>query len=769
MRGAAFASTKMAAAALRLLLVAGFGVTRAASLVDEAGGQAQVLGLRLEDGTGVSMSGGVIRARPGSLFRLRLYGSGLRNDTWPWLSIGAPEGQGCTPAAQSPLNLLDDFVVCSEHSGLVTVKVQDGVTGGKGLAYPLCIRQGAEWVIYPGGDTVVTVAEDEEEERPPWVRVEQAQCVPFSPSPRSQVVGLKCSPKEYLEVWVLALLIVLCVLLSGLLRGIQLSTLILEPPELGILKDWGSPSERSGATRLDYLRTRWGGYTLISLLALCCITNAAVAVLLYHAIGSVAGAIFSAAGLLLFAGEAMPAAVTSVWGPWLASKCLWLTHFFLLLPVPVSFPLSWLLEKVFGQDPSCCRLRLRILELARCGDPYIELVRDEFSKVALRNRTVEDILTPVSDCFMLPSDALLDFNTMSSIMESGYTRIPVYENERSNIVDILYLKDLAFVDPDDCTPLSTITRFYSHPVHFVFSDTKLDAVLEEFKKGKSHMAIVQKVNNEGEGDPFYEVMGLVTLEDVIEEIIKSEILDESEDSKHNVKKKQPKVRPIPMSRGGEDLSFFKTSDTEQKLKLSPQLLLATQRFLSQEVELFSTSRVSEKVLLHLLKLPGVTQEVKFDDNDRLAPEHYLYQRSQPVDYFILILQGRVQVEIGKEGLRFENGAFTYFGVAALSPCLLGHQSPTSGQDQNESPDSGFYCPDYSVRALSDLQIIKVSRLQYLNALRTSHSHTSAQSPDSIELKIFPSSQTQLLNDKNVTSGTALLFNTAVMGTIESVS
>ncbi|KAM9313475.1 metal transporter CNNM3 [Gastrophryne carolinensis] len=745
----------MAAAAVRLLLVAGLGVTGATSLAAEADGRIEVLGVRLEDGVGVCMVGGVIRALPGSQFRLRLYGSGLSNESWPWVSFVALGGHSCYSSPDSPLKLLQDYLISNEHSGLVSVKVQDGVTG----QFSLCVRQGGDWAPYGGGDTVITVLGEASDPStvPP--------CIPYVPDARSQR-DLVAPNTDGLAIWLLAFLVVLCVVLSGLLKGLQLSTLILEPPELGLLRDWGSPSERSHGTRLDYLRTRWGGYTLISMLALCCIANATVSVLLYQLIGSIAATIFSAAGLILLVGEALPAAVSSRWGPWLASKCLWLTNFFLLLPGPISFPLSWLLEKMFGHDPSCCLMRLRILEMARCGDPYSELVRDEFSKGALRNRTVEDILTPVNECFMLPSDAILDFNTMSSIMESGYTRIPVYENERSNIVDILYVKDLAFVDPEDCTPLSTITRFYSHPVHFVFSDTKLDAVLEEFKKGKSHLAIVQKVNNEGEGDPFYEVMGLVTLEDVIEEIIKSEILDESEDCRLAVKKKQPKVRPMPIPLGGEDLSFFKACDTELKVKISPQLLLATQRFLSQEVELFSAARMSEKVLLHLLKLPGVTQEVKFNDGDRLAPEHYLYLRSQPVDYFILILQGKVQVEIGKEGLKFENGAFTYYGVAALSPGLLNH-SPSSGREQGDSPDSGFYCPDYSVRALTDLQIVKVSRLQYLNALRTSHSHTSAQSPDSIELKIFPNSQTQLLNDRN--AGTALLINTAVMSTIESVS
>lgn len=54
------------------------------------------------------------------------------------------------------------------------------------------------------------------------------------------------------------------------------------------------------------------------------------------------------------------------------------------------------------------------------------------------------------------------------------------------------------------------------------------SALSSVFKGKSHLAIVQRVNNEGEGDPFYEVLGIVTLEDVIEEIIKSEILDETD-------------------------------------------------------------------------------------------------------------------------------------------------------------------------------------------------------------------------------------------------
>ncbi|KAL2774270.1 metal transporter CNNM3 isoform 1 precursor, partial [Daubentonia madagascariensis] len=535
--------------------------------------------------------------------------------------------------------------------------------------------------------------------------------------------------------------------LAALARGLQLSALALAPAEVQVLRESGSEGERAAARRLEPAR-RWAGCALGALLLLASLAQAALAVLLYRAAGQRAvPAVLGSAGLVFLVGEVVPAAVSGRWALALAPSALSLSRLAVLLTLPVALPVGQLLE--LAARPG--RLRERVLDLARGGgDPYSDL-----SKGVLRCRTVEDVLTPLEDCFMLDARAVLDFGVLASIMQSGYTRIPVYEEERSNIVDMLYLKDLAFVDPEDCTPLSTITRFYNHPLHFVFNDTKLDAVLEEFKRGKSHLAIVQKVNNEGEGDPFYEVLGLVTLEDVIEEIIKSEILDESEDYRDGVVRKKPASLIAPLKRK-EEFSLFKVSDDEYKVKISPQLLLATQRFLSREVDVFSPLRISEKVLLHLLKHPSVNQEVKFDESNRLAAHHYLYQRSQPVDYFILILQGRVEVEIGKEGLKFENGAFTYYGVSALTVPSSVHQSPVSSlqpirHDLQPEPADGTrssaYCPDYTVRALSDLQLIKVTRLQYLNALLATRAQNLPQSPENTDLQVIPGSQTRLLGEK----------------------
>ncbi|TRY88091.1 hypothetical protein DNTS_000669, partial [Danionella cerebrum] len=308
---------------------------------------------------------------------------------------------------------------------------------------------------------------------------------------------------------------------------------------------------------------------------------------------------------------------------------------------------------------------------------------------------------------------------------------------------------------------------------------------------KSHLAIVQRVNNEGEGDPFYEVLGIVTLEDVIEEIIKSEILDETDLYTDNKSKKK-----ITHRERKQDFSAFKHMDNEMKVKISPQLLLATLRFLATgkiskmkvslnvivcftEVEPFSPGQMSEKILLRLLKHPNVIQEVKYNEKNKKAMEHYLFHRNKPVDYFILILQGKVEVEAGKEGLKFEAGAFSSYGMMALtaSPVslslsrtfMLSRAESQTGSPENKSPPRPFglnhsdsinrserieviapslgssnnqlnaflqiYVPDYSVRAVSDIQYIKVTRQQYQNAVVASRMDKTPQPPESEYTKI----------------------------------
>uniref|UniRef100_W5K3X7 Metal transporter n=1 Tax=Astyanax mexicanus TaxID=7994 RepID=W5K3X7_ASTMX len=696
-----------------------------------------LLGFRPEDtGKELSVEDGVLKATEGTRFMLRVYYaaaspqrlnrtvSGSRADaaTAPWIAfIEEPEpgreGQVhpkrnlCVEesARSSDIELLGTFKsASSQNSILVELLAKDLRRGEKIKYYSMCAFDGAKWEHFRTRDFWLAVVE-----QPP-----------------------------HADGWLQATLSVLLLALSALFSGLVISMLALDPVELKVLQNSGTEKEQKYAGKIESVR-KHGNYVLCTLVLCNVLTNTFLVVWMCQILGLTPLSTAACTFLIFFVGEILPHSVASRHGLAIASKTIWLTRLLMLVTFPITYPISKLLDNMLHQEISNFYTREKLLAMLRVTDPYHDLVKEELNIIQgaleLRTKTVEDVLTPLNDCFMLSSDAILDFYTMSDVMQSGYTRIPVFENERSNIVDILFVKDLAFVDPDDCTPLKTITQFYKHPLHCVFNDTKLDAMLEQFKKGKSHLAIVQRVNNEGEGDPFYEVMGIVTLEDVIEEIIKSEIVDETDLYTDN----RTKRRVSHHERKQQDFSIFKLSDSEMKVKVSPQLLLATHRFLATEVEPFKPSHLSEKILLRLIKHPSVVQELKFDEKNKKSPKYYLYQRNKPVDYFVLILQGRVEVEIGKEGLKFENGPFTYYGMPAIMALLpTVHRSPSRSSGLNHSDTTihggsmgqlsisgGAYLPDYSVRQLTDLQIIKITRNHYQNALTATRMDSSPQTPD----------------------------------------
>ncbi|GLG94334.1 Metal transporter CNNM2 [Gryllus bimaculatus] len=342
---------------------------------------------------------------------------------------------------------------------------------------------------------------------------------------------------------------------------------------------------------------------------------------------------------------------------------------------------------------------------------YNDLEKDEVNIIAgaleFRKKVVSDVMTKLEDVFMLSNDAILDFETVSEIMKQGPSRgafsLPL-ESSGEKVKVMLREKTANFRHKNS---------YYRAPV----TKNEINTV-----GIKGHMAIVQRVNSEGEGDPFYETVGIVTLEDVIEELIQSEIVDETDVWTDNRSKRRRNEKT-----NRQDFTVFAERRENQRIHISPQLTLATFQYLSTAVNAFKPDNISETILRRLLKQDVIYHiKVKNKEKARNDPQCIIYSQGKAVDYFVLILEGRVEVTVGRENMMFESGPFTYFGSQALTQNIGVADSPTSPAPQNlgslqsvnlDSILRYTFVPDYSVRAITEVFYIKIKRSLYLAAKR----------------------------------------------------
>lgn len=133
------------------------------------------------------------------------------------------------------------------------------------------------------------------------------------------------------------------------------------------------------------------------------------------------------------------------------------------------------------------------------------------------DREVSRIMTPRPDMFCLPADTSIDV-AAEEAAKAGYSRIPVYESSKDNIVGILFAKDLlALKLPQPVQNKSIRVKDLARPAFFVPLTMEVGELLRELRSKKLHMAVCV--------DEFGAVAGLVTLEDVLEELF-GEIYDE---------------------------------------------------------------------------------------------------------------------------------------------------------------------------------------------------------------------------------------------------
>lgn len=572
--------------------------------------------------------------------------------------------------------------------------------------------------------------------------------------------------ENLIPLWAAILIIFICLCFSALFSGLNLGLMSLDRTEIKILKNTGTGKERRYAAKIQPVRDH-GNFLLCSILLGNVLVNSTFTILL-DSLSSGLIAVISSTILIVIFGEITPQAICSRHGLAVGANTIVITKMVMALTFPIAYPVSKVLDFLLGEEIGAVYNRERLKELVRVTKDVNDLDKDEVNIISgaleLRKKTVADAMTHIEDAFMLSYDAILDFETVSEIMKSGFSRIPVYENDRKNVLTLLFIKDLAFVDPDDNTPLRTLCEFYQNSCSFVFEDVTLDVMFRQFKEGhRGHMAFVHRVNNEGDGDPFYETVGLITMEDVIEELIQAEIMDETDVYTDN----RAKIKRIRSKK--QDFTAFaerREHREHHSIRISPQLTLATFQYLTTTVESFKPDVVSETILRRLLN-QDIIHNIKCKGKDKHDPSMVIYQQGKPVDYFVLILEGRVEVQVGRENLLFESGPFTYFGIQALAQ-NVGVDSPqqqlVKGSLQSLNMDAMLrhtFVPDYTVRAVTDVLYIAMKRTLYLAAKRATLMERSQKTEDLGSSEPIDEEVEKLLHsldedDRSITAHTANL-------------
>jgi len=155
------------------------------------------------------------------------------------------------------------------------------------------------------------------------------------------------------------------------------------------------------------------------------------------------------------------------------------------------------------------------LELTSEGDTTMEEQKILEGIVSFGNTDTKQVMRPRIDIFAL-NEEMKFLEVLSEIKTHGYSRIPVFSQNLDNVLGVLYVKDLLpYIDRKSFSWMSLIREPY-----FVPENKKLDNLLLEFQSKKNHLAIVV--------DEYGGTSGIVTLEDIIEEIV-GDISDEFDD------------------------------------------------------------------------------------------------------------------------------------------------------------------------------------------------------------------------------------------------
>ena len=183
--------------------------------------------------------------------------------------------------------------------------------------------------------------------------------------------------------------------------------------------------------------------------------------------------------------------------------------------------------------------------------------------LAVADMQVRDIMVPRSQMVFVQRDEPAD-KLVALVVESGHSRFPVIGEDRDQILGILLAKDLLRLQAENAEEFAI--REYMRPVVFVPESKRLNVLLKEFRRNHNHIAMVV--------DEYGGVCGLVTIEDVIEQIV-GEIGDEHDvEDDQNIRKEGPREFTVrALTPVGDINRFFGTRFSDAEVDTVSGLLM----------------------------------------------------------------------------------------------------------------------------------------------------------------------------------------------------
>ena len=321
--------------------------------------------------------------------------------------------------------------------------------------------------------------------------------------------------------WTLVAIAALALLLMAGAATVEASAGLISRQRL---RQAGSGRERSVQALLDPRRSLISALQLVQVLAIAVAASLITFVIVGNGgQGAVPIAVAATAVVFLILGQGLPRALARTRPGATAGLMLTLAHFLVAFVRPlsaISDGAANFLTRLFGGDrPDLVPAGLEDELMLRGRDDDDDVIEPEERAMIdnvlhLEETHARDIMVPRVDIVAVDEDASPS-TIVETITAHGHSRLPVYRESIDQIVGILYAKDLLpFVIGSTRTlPLKSLVR----PAYVVPESKRIDDLLTELRRNRVHIAIV--------ADEYGGTAGLVTIEDILEEIV-GEIHDE---------------------------------------------------------------------------------------------------------------------------------------------------------------------------------------------------------------------------------------------------